>query len=83
MIEKAVKPQTRTWAPRTGMCIINPHTFAKPEKKRRFTETEQEKPPSIEELSSMLDIPQRDTSQAMATPGAKDVPLAPLPPTNP
>ncbi|OGJ57852.1 hypothetical protein A3H22_02075 [Candidatus Peribacteria bacterium RIFCSPLOWO2_12_FULL_55_15] len=63
MIERSVKPQTRIWAPRSGMSTINPHTFAKPEKKKISTGTEQEKPQSIEKLSSMLDISQLDASQ--------------------
>lgn len=68
MIEKSVKPQTRTWAPRTGISTINPRAFAKPEKKKRSAGTEQEKPPSIEELSSMLDIPQKETPPPATVP---------------
>lgn len=81
MIERSVKPQTRTWAPRTGMSTINSHTFAKPEKKKRSAGTGQEKPLSIEELSSMLDIPSTETPTPTATPehDAKQVSLTSSP----
>lgn len=55
MLERSVKPQIRIWAPRPGISIINPHALAKPEKKKPTAV--QEQPQSIEELSSMLDIP--------------------------
>lgn len=56
MIERSVKPQTRTWAPRPGISVIHSHALAKPEKKKPDA-AQQEQPQSIEELSSMLDIP--------------------------
>lgn len=60
-IENSVKPRIRTWAPRTGLSTINLRSAAKPEKKRRSEGTEKEKPASIEELGSILDIPTQET----------------------
>ncbi|MBI2117415.1 PrgI family protein [Candidatus Peregrinibacteria bacterium] len=68
MIERSVKPQTRTWTPRTGMSVIHLRASAKPKKKKEPTGTEERKPPSIEELSSMLDIPQKATPPQAAAP---------------
>ena len=56
-IERSVKPQTRTWAPRTGISMIKPRALAKPEKKKKSSLPEETKPQNIEELSSMLDLP--------------------------
>ncbi|MBI1934686.1 PrgI family protein [Candidatus Peregrinibacteria bacterium] len=61
MIERSIKPQTRTWNPRTGMSTVHLHTSVKPEKKKQSTGAEEQKPPSIAELSSMLDIPPKTT----------------------
>lgn len=63
MLERSVKPQTRTWAPRPGISVIRSSALAKPEKKKPAA-AQQEQPRSIEELSSMLDIP---TTEAAPT----------------
>lgn len=68
MIERSVKPQTRIWGPRTGMSVINPHAFAKPEKKKKSTGAEQTKPQSIEELSSILDLTSAEKPSPTTTP---------------
>lgn len=65
MLERSVKPQIRTWAPRPGISTINPHALAKPEKKKPVAA--QEQPQSIEELSSMLDIPHTEAPPPAAT----------------
>lgn len=70
MLERSIKPQIRTWAPRPGIGIINPHALAKPEKKKPAAV--QEQPQSIEELSSMLDIPDTEAPPPPSTTAEHD-----------
>lgn len=66
MLERSIKPQTRTWTPRPGISVIHASALAKPEKKKPAA-AQQEQPRSIEELSSMLDIPTTETAPASSS----------------
>ena len=68
MIERSVKPQTRTWTPRTGISTLHLRASAKTDKKKQSAGIEEQKPPNIEELSAMRDIPQKATPPKTAVP---------------